>query len=428
MLNRRSIRIALTPLLLIGMITVAVLAPAYAGPWQGTEVTEDGWLHVKNPAEPMQEPMTVELEELWRIGGDTDDPDEFFGVIAEVLTDPDGNVYLLDAQLSEVKVYSADGEFLRVMGREGEGPGEFRRPSDAAFLPDGNLAVVQTAPGRIVMLTPEGEPAGDLPVPDFGDAGSIFLRNAGSTHGGHLVVAFMKNHFDTGKLDQSNFLSCISTDGEELARLHEETRVWDFANPVIAEKVWDTFDRRWLVGPDGRIFACTSHADYEIRIWQKDGTPDRVVTREYDRLGRTAEEIEWVHGIYEAFTRQAPNSTVEVEDTWKDVNAIYSRNDGSLWVLTSRGFKENPEGSIGTFDVFDNLGHFVTQITLNGEGDPENDGYYFVGDRLYVVTDFLQAAMAAQGGGTDETVAGEDVEPMAVICYQLRVPDLGSSE
>ena len=41
-----------------------------------------------------------------------------------------------------------------------------------------------------------------------------------------------------------------------------------------------------------------------------------------------------------------------------------------------------------------------------------------VADRLFVVTDWLNALMALQGGAADED-ADEDAEPMEIICYQL---------
>jgi hypothetical protein len=53
-----------------------------------------------------------------------------------------------------------------------------------------------------------------------------------------------------------------------------------------------------------------------------------------------------------------------------------------------------------------------------GDGNPLDDQYLMVKNRLYVVTDFLQAAMAAQGM---QGVAGEEeeAEPMAVRCFKL---------
>ncbi len=409
-------------------LVTAASSPARAGAWKGKEVTQEGALHVMNPATPMNDPVTLAPEELWRIGGNTDNEDEFFGVISQALIDDDGNVYLLDSQLSEIKVFDADGNFLRVIGREGEGPGEFRGATGMTFLPDGNIGVVQLAPGRIVMLSPEGDPAGEHPLPTTDDGGAIFLIGAGSTNK-YLVLAYMKNKFADGIFDQNRILACVADDGTEKAQLHSEMRTINFANPVIDEEIWDTFDRRWRTSPDGRIFAVTVHSDYQVDVWNQDGTIDRVIEREYERLPRKAEDKEFVKGIYEAFTRQIPNVNIKVDDNWTDILGIYPRQDGTLWVMSSRGGVDQPDGTIGVFDVFDKQGRYMTRVTLKGQGDPQQDGYFFVGDRLFVVTDFLQAAMAAQGGGTDATMdEEEEPEPMAVICYRLDTSAIGGSE
>ena len=71
------------------------------------------------------------------------------------------------------------------------------------------------------------------------------------------------------------------------------------------------------------------------------------------------------------------------------------------------------------FDVYDRKGQFVKQITLKGEGDPRSDGYFFVKDRLFVVTDWLAAMMALQGGGGDAEDAEEEPELMEIISYRL---------
>ena len=101
-----------------------------------------------------------------------------FGVIAQLVEDDAGNIYLLDGQLSEIQVFSRQGEWLRTIGREGEGPGEFRNGSDLSRGPDGNLGVVQIFPGRIVKLTLEGDPAGNFPLPKVEGGGfqAIHLR------------------------------------------------------------------------------------------------------------------------------------------------------------------------------------------------------------------------------------------------------------
>ncbi|MBP2681470.1 MAG: 6-bladed beta-propeller, partial [Candidatus Krumholzibacteriota bacterium] len=113
-------------------------SPAKAQGWQGKEETRDGVVHVLNPADPGSAAVVLTPKELWRTGGDSDEEDVLFGVVAQITSDDSGNVYALDAQLNQVVIFSPEGKYLRSIGREGEGPGEFQRPSDLFLSPDGN--------------------------------------------------------------------------------------------------------------------------------------------------------------------------------------------------------------------------------------------------------------------------------------------------
>jgi hypothetical protein len=418
-------RFAAAALLGVSLLVFVLVSPAGAGAWKGEEIQKDGALHVMNPAKGTEPSRTVKLEELWRIGGDTDDEDEFFGVISQILSDEQGNVYLLDTQLSQVKIFTADGEALRSIGREGEGPGEFRRPTGMFLMDNGDLGVMQLAPGKIVLLTPEGEPAGEHALPQSEDGGFLILLGCRSA-GDHLVLAIAKNAFQEGRFDQSRYLASIDHEGKELARYHEEVRTIEFANAVLDDKQWDTFDRRWSTASDGRVYAATSYPDYRITVWNADGTINRIIEREYTHRKRSDREMELVENLMSIFARQIPNCTVNITDYTKDIETFYVREDGSIWVLTSDGSRDQPEGSLGVFDVFDPEGRFVRQVTLMGEGNPLMDGYYFVRDRLYVVTDLLQAAMAMQAGGEPVDLGEEEPEPMSVICYKINGDHLTS--
>lgn len=74
--------------------------------------------------------------------GAVEGPEEFvFGRIVGVATDPAGNVYVLDEQVSNLRAYSSSGDFIKVVAREGDGPGEVRRPMGLNLGQDGRLYV-----------------------------------------------------------------------------------------------------------------------------------------------------------------------------------------------------------------------------------------------------------------------------------------------
>lgn len=405
---------------LLALLLFAV--PALAGDWKGSETTDaDGLLHVNNPATPAEGKAVGELEELWRIGGETDDEDEIFGIITRVRVDANGDLYLLDSQLNEVRVFDADGSFLRSIGREGEGPGEFRAAQDMFFLADGNIAVLQIFPGRLVTLTKDGEPGDDLPLPSAPEGGFVLLNNGGGVVGDNLVLSIGINNFDqaAGQFSQERSVVAVDASGEIVDTLYSETRSLNMGSPIFVESVWASFDRVWAAGA-GKAYVPTGWDSYDIMVCGPTGV-ERVVNREYESRERSGEETTRWETLYNEFTRnQVPGSSWDVEDKDRDVAQIYPREDGSFWVLTSRGQQDPPEGSLGVFDVFDAKGRYVQEVTLMGEGDPLTDGYFFVGDRLLVVTDFLAAVMSAQGGNYAEAFGDEsEPEPMSIICYEL---------
>ncbi len=410
-----------TLLAAVALLMSLVATPIHAGDWKGKDEVVDGVRAMHNPAQAMNDPATVKLDELWRIGGETDAEEEFFGVILNIQNDSEGNIYLLDLQLAEVKVFSPDGKYLRTIGREGEGPGEFRFPLSMFFLPDGNLGVMQVFPGKIVKLTLEGEPAGEFPLPEV-EGGGFRVLVGGEMNGGNLVLASGLNKLEEGKFETQRFLMQVDQEGHETTRYYEEVRRIEFANVVVDENEWDTYEQgRWAVGPDGRVYAAPKNGDYRIHVWKPDGTKDRVIVRDFPKMPRSQEDLDELKELYETRTRQQqlPNANIKLNDFHRGIERIYVRDDNSLWVLNSKGMREAPEDAIGTFDVFDPEGRFVQQVTLAGEGDPEEDGYFLVKDRVYVVTDLISAAMAAFGGGGVSEDEEEAPEPMQVICYRM---------
>lgn len=67
-----------------------------------------------------------------------------------------GRIYVSDSQAHNIKVFDNDGNFLRVIGQRGEGPGEFNAPTYMAFA-HGKLYVTDTLNSRIQIFNREDE-------------------------------------------------------------------------------------------------------------------------------------------------------------------------------------------------------------------------------------------------------------------------------
>lgn len=404
----------------LALSTASMLFVLPAGAdWKGSKVDKEGVAHVMNPAASVAAPETIKLKEAWRVGG-YDDEEVLFGVVTDIIADREGNFHLLDSQLTEIQVYSPSGEHLRTIGREGEAPGEFRAAFNLMLLPKGDIGVLQAFPSKIVGLTTDGEPADAFSLPES-DEGGFKVLNAAQNAGDQLGVVYSFMQPGESGFTQKSVLSLFDANGTNERRLFDNESTMSNANPVIAEREWDSFaNRRWATGSDGRAFAAVDYGEYAIRVWNSDGKLLHVLEREYPEHSRSKEQLDAVKAIYEGFTRRmpVPNLKFDIEPNWNPIRTLFARDDGTLWVQTSRGGTSLPEGTLGIFDVFDKNGRFARQVTLKGQGNPEKDGYFIVKDRLFVVTDWLNAMMALQGGGGDEDL-DEDAEPMEIISYQL---------
>ncbi len=102
-------------------------------------------------------PVPFALERTVTIaGGDAgQDP---FGNLWErsVATDAAGNIHVLDAQNHRMHMYDTTGAHIRVVGREGGGPGEFRNPSELTVGSDGSAHVFDWGKGGLVHFAADG--------------------------------------------------------------------------------------------------------------------------------------------------------------------------------------------------------------------------------------------------------------------------------
>ena len=77
----------------------------------------------------------------------TSDPNPVLSVRA-LSVSPSGHLLLTDSRSSDLKLADGDGRIIRVIGREGEGPGEFTALFDAVFLSDDRIVALDG--GRVL--------------------------------------------------------------------------------------------------------------------------------------------------------------------------------------------------------------------------------------------------------------------------------------
>jgi DNA-binding beta-propeller fold protein YncE len=74
-----------------------------------------------------------------------------------VALDKDGNVYVTDTLNNRVEIFDADGVFISLFGKHGDGPGYFARPKGIAVDGDGHIWVADEMEDRLQVFNREGQ-------------------------------------------------------------------------------------------------------------------------------------------------------------------------------------------------------------------------------------------------------------------------------
>jgi len=395
--------------------------------WADSPVREiiDGVPHVKNGSTPTGGVQALRMNELWRVGGE-DDEEILFGLTPKACTDGKGQVYVLDSQLSQVLVFSPDGELSHTLFQEGEGPGEVRQPRDMFVLGDGRVGAMQSFPGTTILVDGKGLPAGRIRAGGPGDG--LFSLIGCQAQGDHLLMSGLTQSTDTpGISKRTYYLSSFGGDGQETHRYCESKAIYDFGAMHYSEREHiPTFFFCFDVGADGRSCVAPDRDTYAIHVFSPDGKPEMVIERDYEPINRSDEEYAEIRKTLDSGLSTAPfkyKLTVERQAAaiayWQ--RGLHMRKDGSIWALSGRGIRELPDDVFAVFDVFDPSGEFVRQVELRGPGDALKDGIFFAGsDRVLVVKGYMESMMAPFGEGYKGSEDSPYAEPsLAVVCYQL---------
>lgn len=244
--------------------------------------------------------LAAVTEEVYTVGTFSGQDWETFGRIADVDFDADGNLYILDEGNYRVVVLDRDGAPVRMIGSQGEGPGEFSAPASAAILEDGRLVVYDMGFPALKVFDPTGGFVGSTTVNPLqgGMPGEPLLPlGAGSlvTTGGMKLATSSRNGPEaaTGE-DHLRDIDIFTLDGSGVEVLY---RAWDLPPGETVEEFTATnaagqkeftlgFPRRRAfqpalhlgVLPDGRV-AVVDSVGYRVKLIGLDGRVTGTIER-----------------------------------------------------------------------------------------------------------------------------------------------------
>lgn len=346
----------------LGLVLLALLMTAGAsapGKWKGTIVKDGDVIVVKNPKEPLYQTPVLELKEDLSLGGPDARGDDAFGQIADVVVDEAGSIYVLDWRNGQVKVFDASGKCLHMIGRQGQGPGEFESPMNLSLCRTSGELAVHQASHRTAFYKPDGTFLRDVPFRGMG----AMLGRADSR--GYIYRNEVVMDDNSARVVAKKF----GPDGTALAELSDAPAP---ASPKGAGRVkavallpssYFQLDRA-----DNIVYGYPQA--YDLMIFRgSDAKPFKKIMRSYDPVEISPEEKKEFEKQIDA------GSGIELE--FPKYHSAYDRfflsDLGHLFVRTWEKAKEGTR----IHDVFDREGRFIGRVPLKGIGFEISNGKYY---------------------------------------------------
>jgi hypothetical protein len=245
----------------------------------------------------------IEIEELFTFGA-FDGPGSLAGP-GRIGVDGAGRIWYSDGPVPQV--FDAEGRYLRALGREGEGPGEYRGVYTWSRLPGDSTLVFDEGNGRAVVLDPDLQAIRYVTLP-VSVSGATVLRWPDAVLGGAFIGRGARAGQPLHVLDMSGssglFTTSMMSDGRRTAPPGGPTAYTQqlFA-PSAGEGAWSA-----------------EVADYRVSRWDSQANPTGSWTR----------QASWFHDNPEGgFVRHS-------------VSSIGEDDRGRLWVLLRAPRSDGP--------------------------------------------------------------------------------------
>ena len=376
-----------------------------ADAWEGTVTDSAGVSVVHNTATPIwgSGDEWTASEEV-RIGTIAGEPEYQFGQIvplASIDVDDGGNIYVMDLQAQNVRVFDASGQYVRTLGGPGSGPGEFSAQAGFVFTgPQGQVIVPDLGNQRVSLFSPTGEPAGSFPIQI--QAGVPFRWNV-DAEGRIMAQLRGLNVQGIAALAEGDPIVVYDTTGVvvDTVALLPQGQMLAGATQEQFSMVLFAPEPIWALGEGGFIYYALND-QYRILVNDAEGNLTRVITREVEK--KPVEESDR-NAMLRLLREQmeglgAPPAQVEAilqgigfADFYPVFSQIIVGPGQTLWVQRIRSARDMAAGAeekvefdpqnIGSpeWEVFDIEGRYLGVVTLPDRFAP----VHVEGDDIYGV-------------------------------------------
>jgi hypothetical protein len=327
----------------------------------------------------------VDSEPLLDIGGNESDPHYDLFRVARAPRLSDGRVAVLNGGTSEVRYYDSTGTWLRSVGREGQGPGEFESTSGLYRLPGDTLLVYDINLRRMSRLAPDGSFLPSISMAEAG--GGMPIRPIGQLADGSWAatgVNFFTMETQSGVTRPPLQLLHVASDLNQVtdtiavlpgSQGWVETGTDESRRFMSVRSLPFGLSSPYAAG-DSLIYAGDA-AQFVIGVYRPDGTLVRSIRYQVPRTPVTAEVIERLKA--DELSRIPESNRADHKAQWERMpmaellpafSAFTVDAGGNLWVIGPRVLPSDPASA----DVFSPDGKLLGQVDLPAGVSPYEIG------------------------------------------------------
>ena len=380
------------------VVAVAACSGERGAKWEGSITDSAGVAIVQNPATGLWKAGDAwTVKEEMRIGTAEGEAEYQFGMLTGLGVTSDGSIVVADQQGQHLKVFSADGKYVRTIGKAGAGPGELGLGIGALVVgPEDTLLVADMGNQRVNIYLVDGTFVRSFPL-DIRQG--LPLRWEG-TRDGRLVSQVRQVQFPgmPAPTDSSDVIVVRRSDGtvgDTLLRV-PSGRTLSLGGPrpevklFSAEPAWAMYDNDLLYGVNDT---------YRIGVYAPGGTLQRVITKPATPGAISDADQQAMLHAFERLWKQfglspqqvaAAKQTIKFAERYPAYFQMLEGMDGSIWVQGIQSptnlppeLQEsyNPQLDLGTpeWDVFDAEGRYLGLVRMPARFQPLR----FVGNDVY---------------------------------------------
>jgi hypothetical protein len=322
---------------------------------------------ISNPKIPTHQMRIVFKEEL-TIGAVEGDENYMFGSRISFNTDNAGNFYVADSDSHRIQKYDPDGKYLLTIGREGQGPGEFRSLSMPRFDKDNNLYITDGLGRRISFFDKNGQYLRQIRMQERHENSYINSKD--------LIVAYKWRMAQEANVQkQTLFYGLFDEKFNLAAELFKDEIVTPMPTAMDASGIADFLSKAFsimafrprgsLVLADDDLIYFGYPEKYEINVYFPDGKLARKITRDYEPLPVSEKDkIGFVKMLGEEVP---PNITEDIEKkVFQNIKYPKYKPAYQSFTLMENGWLavvvDSVEDEYMLFDIFDKEGKYIAQF------------------------------------------------------------------